>query len=373
MALQVDNHCFQDQKMGDDRIENLFSLVYQKDWDTLLIRIAELEDPKVLCNMFWRHGDVRIDDVGTLLHLVCSSDAVNKAVVQVILDEAGSELVLLQDSFGHTPLHNAFRSGAPLEVIQLLTMGTYNAVRVKDHLCLSPLDHVCERIIMREERKRIIMRQERHRYHAKDKNKDDDATDLYLWECARLMLQTLGATTTSTTAVQLPVVVAVAEQQQQQQLMMMHACMQAGSLCPLALRQRVMKRYNHQLDTPDENGNLPLHIAASLSVAYYPDEEDSDVQEIQQQVLRACPSAIQAVNLKGKLPLDVAIDAGRTWSSGARILFEAFPEAIACQNMPIAHYPMLLSKIGPDSLYRVIKATPELFPGKKNDRVIPHE
>ena len=219
--------------MGDDRIENLFSLVYQKDWDTLMIRIAELEDPKVLCDMSWRHGNVRIDDGGTLLHLVCSSDAVNKAVVQAILDEAGSELVLLQDSFGHTPLHNAFRSGAPLEVIQLLTMGTCNAVRVKDHLCLSPLDHVCERIIMREER---------HRYKSKD---DDHATDLYLWECARLMLQALGTTTsTSTTAVQLPVVVAVAEQQHQHQLMMMHACIQAGSSCPLALRQRVMKRYN---------------------------------------------------------------------------------------------------------------------------------
>lgn len=312
-------------KMGDDHVENLFSLVYQEDWDTLMTRITELNDPKILCNLSSRNAEVRIDEVGTLLHLVCSSDAVNKAVLQALVDKAGPELVLLQDPLGHTALHDAFRSGAPIDVIQLLT----GAVRVKDNLCLSPLDHVCERIIMREEL---------HRY-TKD---DNDATDLYLWECARLMLHALGPPT-------------VPGDQ-----LMMHACIQAGSSCPLALRQRVMKRYAHQLDTPDKYGNLPLHIAASLSVA----SDEEDVEEIQQ-VLRACPTAIQAVNMEGKLPLDVAIDAGRTWSSGACILFEAFPEAIVCQDIPIAHYPMILSEIGPDSLYRVIKATPELFQRKR--------
>lgn len=179
------------------------------------------------------------------------------------------------------------------------------------------------------------MREERHRY---DKDENVDATDLYLWECARLMLHALGPPT-------IPV-----------NQLMMHACVQAGSFCPLALRQRVMKRYAHQLDTPDEFGNLPLHIAASLSVS---DDEEA-VEEIQQ-VLEACPSAIQAGNTEGKFPLNIAIDAGRTWSSGARTLFEAFPEAIASQDIPIACYPMILSEIGADSLYRVAKATPELF------------
>jgi hypothetical protein len=107
-----------------------------------------------------------------------------------------------------------------------------NAVRIQDHLYLTPLDHVGERIIMREER------------HCYDKDDNVDATDLYLWECARLMLHALGPPT-------IP-----------RNQLMMHACIQAGSFCPLTLQQRVMKRYAYQLDTPDEFGNLPLHIAA---------------------------------------------------------------------------------------------------------------
>jgi hypothetical protein len=91
--------------------------------------------------------------------------------------------------------------------------------------------------------------------------------------------------------------------------------------------------------------------------------DEEDVEEIQQ-VLKAYPTAIQAGNIEGELPLGIAIDAGRTWSSGARALFEAFLEAIVCQDIPIAHYPMILSEIGADSLYRVVKATPELLQKK---------
>jgi hypothetical protein len=316
--------------MGDAYVENLFSLAHQEEWDTLATRITELKDPQILFSLSSRNAQDqdRTDEVGTLLHLVCSSDAVNKSVVQALLDKAGPDLTSVQDPLGHTALHDAFRSGAPLDVIQLLT----SAVRIQDNLCLTPLDHVCERIIMREER---------HRY---DKDDNVDATDLYLWDCARSMLHALGPS-------HVPV-----------NQLMMHACIQAGSSCPLALRQRVMKRYGHQLDTPDEFGNLPLHIAASLSVS----SDEEDVEEIRQ-VLKACPTATQAVNTEKKLPLDVAIDAGRTWSSGARTLFEAFPEAIICQDIPIPHYPMILSEIGADSIYRVVKATPDLFRRKRRE------
>jgi ankyrin repeat protein len=291
-------------------------------------RISELKDPQILFILLSGHNGQRslVDEYGTLLHMVCSSDNVNKSVVQALLDKAGPELALVQDQVGQTALHNAFISGAPLDVIQLLT----SAVRIQDDLHRTPLDHVCERIIMREVG---------HRY---DEDEYVDATDLFLWECAQLMLQALGPPT-------IPV-----------NQLMMHACVRAGSLCPLALRHRVMKRYAHQLDTPDDFGNLPLHIAASLSVS----DDEEDVEEIQQ-VLTACPTAIQVANIEGKLPLDVAIDAGRTWRSGVRTLFEAFPEAIVSKDIPITYYPMILSEIGADSFFRVAKATPELFQGTR--------
>jgi hypothetical protein len=144
--------------------------------------------------------------------------------------------------------------------------------------------------------------------------------------------------------------------------MMMHACIQASSSCPLALRQRVMKRYAHQLEMPDSSGNLPLHIAARNIV-----DEDEDVEVIQQ-VLDACPAAIRAINEDGNLPLEEAVRAGRTWNNGARILFQAFPEAILVSenHIPASHYAILFEEIGrkgsmEDSLYKMFKAKPELF------------
>lgn len=144
--------------------------------------------------------------------------------------------------------------------------------------------------------------------------------------------------------------------------MMMHACIRAHSSCPLALRQRIMKRYQHQLQVPDCRGNLPLHIAAGNII-----EEDEDMEVIQQ-VLDAYPAATRVVNKNGNLPLDEAICAGRTWSSGAKILFEAFPEAILVSGhykIPPAQYALVFSEIGRigsvDSLFRILHGQPELF------------
>lgn len=326
---------------GDDNnridMDELFSLAQKEEWDTLISRIHQVKDGDGKILLFCLSSSqsyVRTDEQGTLLHLVCSSPNVNKNVVEVLLKVAGSNLICVQDPLGHTALHDAFRSGAPLDVLDLLV--TTDSVAVKDNLCLTPLDHVCERIIMREER---------HRYYEEENN---NSTDDYLWSCARMMLQALGQSSNNTNG--------------EEKSMIMHACIKASSSCPLALRQRIMKRYAHQLELPDALGNLPLHIAARTVV-----DEDEDVEVIQQ-VLEACPAAIHAVNQVGNLPLDEAILAGRTWSNGARILFEAFPEAILVSEnhrVPAAHFAVVFSEIGRkgciDSLYRVLHAQPELF------------
>ena len=316
----------------DVDVNELFSLSQKEDWDILLSRIHELKSPKVV--LVSSRSDIRTDEQGTLLHIVCSSPNVHADIVQTLLQVAGPDLACIQDGLGHTALHDAVRSGAPMEVVDLLV--THQSVKVKDNLSLTPLDHVCERIIMREER---------HRYYDKQ-HKENNHTDSYLlWECAQRMLQALGQ-----------------RDEEQQCMMMMHACIQASSSCPLALRQRVMNRYAHQLEMPDGFGNLPLHIAARNVV-----DEDEDVEVIQQ-VLDAYPAAIRVANENGSLPLDEAIRAGRTWSNGARVLFEAFPEAVlvSSQNrIPPAHYALVFEEIGRngsmDSLYRMLKAQPELF------------
>jgi len=309
-------------------MDEMFALAQKEEWDALIARLQNVKNTK---SLFCLSSNVRTDEQGTLLHIVCSSTNVNKNVVELLLQLAGPELVCVQDPLGHTSLHDAFRGGAPLDVMKLLI--TPQSVQVKDNLCLTPLDHVCERIIMREER---------HRYAKNDEND----TDTYLWECARSMLQALGT----------------ASHEEEEKTMMMHACIEAHSYCPLALRQRIMNRYHHQLQLPDAAGNLPLHIAARTIV-----DEDEDTEVIQQ-VLEAYPAAIRVMNRDGNLPLDEAIRAGRIWSNGAKILFETFPEAILVSEnhrVPAAHFALVFAEIGRrgsvDSLYKILHGQPELF------------
>lgn len=327
-------------KLFDDKIhDKLFALAQKEDWNAVIERLKQAPNAKAL--LFLSQFHIRSDEQGTLLHLACSSSAINKSIMEELLKLAGPGLVLMQDPLGHTPLVDAFSSGAPCEVVELLITTSPASVHVKDNLCLTPLDHVCERIIMREER---------HRYYAASEGTNNN-TDAYLYECARLMLQALGQPEEDTPP-----------NNDGEKTMMMHACIQAHSYCPLALRQRIMKRYAHQLKMPDRQGNLPLHIAARTIV-----DEDEDVEVIQQ-VLKAYPDAIRVVNQDGNLPLDEAIRAGRTWSTGAQILFEAFPEAILGSEhypVPPANLAVVWSEIARkgsvDSLYRILHGQPELF------------
>lgn len=328
--------------MTDDtynvEIETLFVLAQKEDWDTLKERIQHVKNSKILFALSSSsRNNANVDEKGTLLHMLCSSPNIHQDVVEMLLQVAGDELLLVQDALGHTCLHDAFRSGASLAVMKLLI--TPASARIKDNLCLTPLDHVCERIIMREER---------HRYNGNEKT--DDKTDTYLWECARLLLQALGQDQEQENT------------RQDETIMMMHACIQASSSCPVALRQRIMKRHAHQLCMADSQGNLPLHVAARNV-----QDDDEDVEVIQQ-VLDAHPAAIRAVNNDGNLPLDEAIHAGRMWSNGAAILFQAFPEAILVSEhyrVPQPYLALVLSELGrkgsPDSMYRILHAQPELF------------
>jgi hypothetical protein len=318
---------------NEDMLRELFSLAQKQEWEKLICLLNSLKDGRILYSL----GDnmTTTDEQGTLLHIVCSCPTVTTHVVETLLQKAGNDLLLVQDSLGHIPLNDAVRSGAPLEVIQLLV--TNASAQVKDNLCLTPLDHVCERIIMREER---------HRYEKR--NKQEQTSDEYFWQCARLILIALGNITPF---------------QEQQECKMLHACIRAHSSCPLSLFHRILKQFAKELKLPDSRGNLPLHIAAGHVC-----DEEEDVQVIQQ-VLEAHPAAIRVANQQdGHFALDKAISAGRTWSTGCQILFQAFPEAILISqnhSVPMVHLALILSELSSkgcmDSVYKLLMAQPELF------------
>ena len=169
---------------NDDMLRELFSLAQKQDWENLISLVDSIKDGRILYSLQGDSTNTTTDEQGTLLHIVCSCPTVTTQVVQALLHKAGTDLLLVPDSLGHVPLHDAVRSGAPIDVISLLV--TRHSVHVKDNLCLTPLDHVCERIIMREERHRYEKKKQQQEHNEKDTD------DNYYWQCARLVLIALG-------------------------------------------------------------------------------------------------------------------------------------------------------------------------------------
>merc|ERR1711976_963594 len=131
--------------------------------------------------------------------------------------------------------------------------------------------------------------------------------------------------------------------------------------------------YPNQVREMDEDGNLPLHIAA-VATSYLPSsystlssnsDEDSFISNLSnlsglscdkhppfdrviRMLLRSFKGASQIPHgYSGRLPLVLAIDARqRTMDDGLRALIEAYPAAIESKNYDQRLYPYILSTLG---------------------------
>lgn len=129
-----------------------------------------------------------------------------------------------------------------------------------------------------------------------------------------------------------------------------HAC--AGiDLCPPALLEYAMLLYPEQLVIPDENGQLPLHIAASRSDTV-----------ILTDVLGACPGASKLRNRHGQLPIELAVESGRQWTDGVGQLLEANPGSLEVLNIDERVYPLIWSRLsgGPNVIFESMRARPSV-------------
>lgn len=144
----------------------LLSLVQSYDWPGTLRRIASHPDEAVSVGMQGRTPlHVACDHdapavviqallaaypeascmVGTSdmtpLHITCSSQHASVHVVKVLLEGSSSsgKETSMRDVDGDTPLHNACRCGAPIEVLELLLRANPSVVHERDYEGLTPL------------------------------------------------------------------------------------------------------------------------------------------------------------------------------------------------------------------------------------------
>jgi hypothetical protein len=150
-----------------------------------------------------------------------------------------------------------------------------------------------------------------------------------------------------------------------------------GYGCPPELVRLAISLHPSQVQEMDEDGNLPLHIAATASsymtssntgeanVPSWPGDEEASVSDLSflssatavtanafDKVIRILlghyPAAARIPNGRtGRLPFVMAIEGRRrTWDDGIKTLLDAFPAALESRRIPMDVYPYILSLIG---------------------------
>jgi len=144
-----------------------------------------------------------------------------------------------------------------------------------------------------------------------------------------------------------------------------------GYGCPPEMLRLAISVYPNQVKEMDEEGNLPLHIAAIAS-SFIPtseegistSDEDTFISNLSnfsgfgigskpfhrviKMLLRSYPFGAQVPNGKsGKLPVILAIEAKkRMYEDGISALLEAYPAALESRDISMRLYPNIMSLIG---------------------------
>jgi hypothetical protein len=133
-----------------------------------------------------------------------------------------------------------------------------------------------------------------------------------------------------------------------------HAC--AGiQECPPSLLEYSLLLYPEQLLVRDENGHLPLHIVSSRSDAANAID-----------ILQACPQASKVRDDEGRLPIELAVQSGWSWSDGVGQLLLANPVSLEALNVDERLYPRIWSRLSrkphgsTSALFESLRARPSI-------------
>ena len=133
-----------------------------------------------------------------------------------------------------------------------------------------------------------------------------------------------------------------------------HACAGIDG-CPATLLEYALLLHPKQLLIPDENGQLPLHIAAGRTDAV-------NVKDI----LRACPEATIVRDHEGRLPIELAVASGWSWKDGIGQLLSANPTSLETLNVDERLYPWIWTNLSrkphgsTSALFESLRARPSI-------------
>jgi len=108
--------------------------------------------------------------------------------------------------------------------------------------------------------------------------------------------------------------------------------------CPPDLIRYIIETRQGEVSKTDENGRLPLHIAAAVNRT---DTRSSyHFKYVIDELLYAFPDGAAFADKDGKLPLQLAIESGKSWiGGGIKSLFNVYPDAM--ENVTLSDYPTI--------------------------------
>jgi hypothetical protein len=327
---------------SDPYLSLLIDMIFEDELDQVSRRLLTTENLPV-----------PLSSLGIILNAACCKPDTSVDHFQAVLSVGGQAAASFADQYSRTPLHVAVRHLArPAAVVQLLVDAAPDTVLRRDAEGLLPIDILTQKILMKEERLRYLS----HRAGARDRQALDST-----WQCAFILAMAQGPLVVPTEIDRVNGQEADNENAPVAPLrpLVLHACLKANDI-PLALIERGMKRYHDQLQEPDCQGNLPLHLVTAKAP---PDvqldgEEDSD--DLLGEILYSHQAAASVRNLAGAMPLDLAIASGRLWETGISKLLHAHPKALAettVSTVPDSLFPLLFGKLVQQDALSVAFAT----------------
>jgi len=112
----------------------------------------------------------------------------------------------------------------------------------------------------------------------------------------------------------------------------------AGLCIPAAVLRLVAKMFPDDLTQIDDNGWLPLHVAAA-GPYHSRGFDEIDTPTGVEILVKKYPAAARMIDVNGKLPLHLALEAGKTWRLGIRALVSSAPLTLRVVNGQNGLYP----------------------------------
>jgi len=310
------------------------------------------------------------------LHITCSSQHASLHVIRVLLEGGLIQQTQMRDVDGDTPLHNACRCGAPIEVLEILLRAYPDAVNQRDYEGMTPLVRLWVRYFV------ILGNDVIQNF----KGPNDMTGELgEAWSKTELLLRCAYHGPLPPEGTDLP------------PFSVVHAA--AAVDCPRPVVRIATIIYPHQVMEQDKEGCTPLMVAAKspiykvrdLSDAGYmledqihgdvtpdydnilEDEDTSGQPSVIDILLEASTQAARIRDSSGRLPVHLALKTGKRWNQGVKELIRCYPEGLHVPGPSTKLVPFQLAAWGTktdlNTLFECVREHPSMLSSVNLDKL----